>query len=66
MQKPLQTLLEKEMTRKEFMATLGFGAASVLGFGSLLKLMGVGSQISNHNHVSTGYGSSVYGGVKHS
>jgi Trp operon repressor len=65
MQKPLQTLLEKEMTRKEFMTTLGVGVASVMGFSSLLKLAGVGQQASHHN-VSSGYGSSAYGGVKNS
>ncbi len=62
MNKHLATIMQKEMTRKEFIATVGFGAASVLGFGSLLRML-TGK---NHSLVgnSGGYGSSAYGGRK--
>jgi hypothetical protein len=63
MHKNVQTLLQKEMTRKEFMATLGFGAATVMGFGSILKLLG-GAPATSKKQVSSGYGSSAYGGSK--
>ncbi|HEY8999502.1 MAG TPA: hypothetical protein VIM53_04275 [Candidatus Saccharimonadales bacterium] len=58
----INNLMQKEMTRKEFLTTLGFGVASVLGFSSVLKMLfGKGEQ---HFQASNmGYGSSVYGGV---
>jgi hypothetical protein len=56
MDKPIQTLMQKEMTRKEFLATVGLGVASILGFSSLLKLLGL-----KGNHQSSGYGSRGYG-----
>ncbi len=59
MNKHLETLMQKEMTRKEFLATLGLGIATVLGFGSLLKLLTGKSSIHN---TPSGYGSSTYGG----
>ena len=57
MNKPLQGLLQKEMTRKEFLATLGLATVSVLGFGSVLRLLDVRHQDS----VSKGYGGQAYG-----
>jgi Trp operon repressor len=60
----LNNLMQKEMSRKEFIATLGLGIASVLGFSSILKLLfGKGQQTQN---ISAGYGSSAYGGNKRS
>ncbi len=58
----LNNLMQKEMTRKEFLTTMGFGVASVLGFSGVLKMLfGKGEQ---HFHgVNTGYGSSAYGGA---
>jgi hypothetical protein len=64
MHKQLNSLVKKEMTRKEFVATLGFGAATVMGFGSVLKLLGAGSHNTKQHAVSGGYGSSPYGGGK--
>ena len=58
MQKQLQTLVQKEVTRKEFMATLGLGAATIMGFGSILKLVNTRPGASQK---SSGYGSSGYG-----
>ncbi|MET0779424.1 MAG: hypothetical protein ABWY71_01180 [Candidatus Saccharimonadales bacterium] len=62
MNKPLATLMQKEVTRKEFLATLGLGVATVLGFGSIIRFLSGNGQASNH--VPAGYGSSVYGGHK--
>lgn len=60
MARPLDNLLQKEMSRKEFLATVGFGLASILGFSSLIKLL----SSSQHNSSSLSYGSSPYGGNK--
>jgi hypothetical protein len=60
MTKPIDSIMEKEMTRKEFIAVLGFGVASVLGFSTIIHLL-TGKRSPLH-HVTMGYGSSVYGG----
>lgn len=55
--------MEKEMSRKEFLATLGLGVVSILGFSSMLNfLFNKGNQ--HHGHADMGYGASVYGGRK--
>jgi hypothetical protein len=62
----INNLMEKEMSRKEFLATLGFGVASILGFSTILKFLfnkGQGQQVGK----ATGplsYGANVYGGQK--
>lgn len=58
MQRQVQELLHKEMTRHEFLATLGLGIASLLGFSSILKLLNANP---NHRRSGFGYGSSTYG-----
>lgn len=58
MSKPLQTLMQKEMTRKEFLGTLGLGLVSLLGFSSVLHLLNGKSQAHSQKG---GYGSSTYG-----
>ncbi|HEY9715254.1 MAG TPA: hypothetical protein V6C72_17415 [Chroococcales cyanobacterium] len=58
-QKQLNTLMQKEMTRKEFLATMGVGVASIMGFGTIVKLL---SGKATTNRSSMGYGSSSYGG----
>lgn len=58
MQTQVNELLQKEMSRKEFLATLGFGVASVFGLGTILRLLG------HNSSASMGYGSSSYGGNK--
>ena len=62
MTKPLATLMQKEMSRQEFLLTLGFGMASVMGFSTLIHLL-TGKSLGNHlsKHMSSGYGSSPYG-----
>jgi len=62
MVKPIETLMQKEMTRKEFLVALGFGAASILGFSSILKLMGKSSPL--QQQTGMGYGASAYGGKR--
>lgn len=62
MNKHIETLMHKEMTRKEFLATIGLGIATALGFGSLIRLLNGKSSLHN---VSSGYGSNTYGGSRH-
>lgn len=61
MQQHVQTLFQKEMTRKEFLATLGFGVASVMGLSSIIKLTTGKSLLPKHLE-QHGYGGSAYGG----
>ena len=66
MAKPVTALMQKEMTRREFLMTLGLGMASVMGFSTIIHLL-TGKSVSSHfQHRGLGYGSSVYGGPKHS
>lgn len=60
MQKQVHQILQTEMSRKDFLATLGFGVASVFGLGTILRLLGHSQQSQ-----SSGYGSSSYGGASH-
>lgn len=62
MTKPIDTLLSKEMSRKEFLATVGFGLASIMGFSTIVKLLS-GKSVGGHlGRADRGYGSSAYGG----
>jgi hypothetical protein len=61
MPKPIDALLQKEMSRKEFLMMLGFGLASVMGFSTILRLL-TGKSL-DRNHAVSGYGSSSYGGA---
>jgi hypothetical protein len=63
MNKSLAALMQKEVTRKEFLATLGLGIATILGFGSLIRFLS-GNHPGTASSIPTGYGSSVYGGHK--
>ncbi|HJQ09198.1 MAG TPA: hypothetical protein VJ836_06985 [Candidatus Saccharimonadales bacterium] len=60
MNKHVASLLHKEMTRKEFLTTLGLGIASILGIGNILRFITNQSQASDSS-VQRGYGSSTYG-----
>ncbi len=63
MNKHLDVLMHKEMTRQEFLATLGFGVAALFGLSSVVKLMTGKSHGGNRlGSVSRGYGNSAYGG----
>jgi hypothetical protein len=57
----LSTLMEKEVSRKEFLGMAGLAAASILGFGSAIKLL-TGKSIHVNQSYNHGYGSSAYGG----
>jgi len=63
--KQLEDVMNKEVTRKEFLATLGFGVASILGFSGVVKfLFGKGSSAQRSSGGTYGYGGGVYGGSK--
>lgn len=64
MSKPIDTLLQREMTRKEFMATVALGLGSIMGFSTIIRLL-TGKSLDRHfGHAGLGYGSSAYGGGK--
>ncbi len=56
-------MMHKEMTRKEFLATLGFGIATVAGFSTILRMLGKNNPW-HHDNQSVGYGGGSYGGRK--
>jgi hypothetical protein len=69
MTKQLGNLLQKEMTRKEFMATMGLGVASIMGFSTIVQVLtgkslpGLAQQSLGDSQAGrSGYGSSAYGG----
>jgi hypothetical protein len=65
MNKPINALMQKEMSRKEFLATLMFGIASIMGFSTVIRLL-TGKSADHHlgQKVSPsgfGYGGGPYG-----
>ncbi len=62
----IHELMKKEMTRKEFLGVLGFGAASLMGLGTILRFLGKENPLeqSPQAQASFSYGGGVYGGVK--
>jgi hypothetical protein len=65
MEKPLVSLMQREMNRKEFLTTLGFALASIMGFSTIIHML-TGKSVQSYLHGNTpmGYGSSPYGGGK--
>jgi len=62
----LSTLMDKEVSRKEFLGMSGLAVASIFGFGAFVKLL-TGKSLTTHHAISPssyGYGASVYGGIK--
>lgn len=55
----LDYLLQKEMSRKEFLTTVAFGLATIIGLSALLQLLG---KQNPWQPAQRGYGSSSYGG----
>ena len=54
--------MQKEMTRREFIATLALGMGSIMGFSTIIHML-TGKSFSHHGiSRSSGYGSSAYGG----
>lgn len=62
MNERLSQLAEKEVSRGEFLGILGLAVVSILGFGSLIKLL-TGTSLEHDHPVLDGYSSSVYGGT---
>lgn len=60
--KQLDTVLQKEVDRKDFLKHVGIAAAAVVGVPTLLKVVGQGNLRPSSNTV--GYGASAYGGTK--
>jgi hypothetical protein len=64
MNTPLSGLIDKEVSRGEFLSLLGLAVASVFGLGAVLKLL-TGKSLDQHTGVEQfGYGSSAYGGPR--
>lgn len=60
MKDQLESLLQKDMDRRDFLKHVAFGFAALTGVAGLLKtLNGLGKQ---QQQVSVGYGTSTYGG----
>jgi Trp operon repressor len=59
-------ILHREMTRKEFLATLGFGLATIAGFSTVLKMLGKENPWQQNTNQSVGYGGGSYGGTHRS
>ena len=57
----ISEIVQKEVTRKEFLKIAGFGIMSVMGIGSIVKLLGEKNSPLKRNNVQSGYGSSAYG-----
>lgn len=57
----LSSLMEKEISRKEFLSMSGLAIASIFGFGTIVKML-TGKSLTTAHHISSGYGSSAYGG----
>lgn len=59
----LDEILQKKMTRTEFLGLIGAGALSVVGITSLLKNLSEGTKKqSGKTAMVDGYGASTYGG----
>lgn len=56
-------LLQKEVSRKEFLGMSGLAIASIFGFGSVIKLL-TGKSLPHQQAAPSGYGTSAYGGYK--
>jgi hypothetical protein len=62
-QTPAAAIMQREVTRKEFLGALGLGMASILGFSNIIKLM-TGKSLDSHfgtEKAEAGYGASTYG-----
>jgi hypothetical protein len=58
---PAQRLLQQDVTRKEFMAIVGLGALSVLGFSSIIHFL-TGHSARPITKTNRGYSAGPYGG----
>jgi len=60
---PVSELLQKQVTRKEFMATTGLGIVSILGFSTIIHFLSgkKSSGFATTTRRTSGYGSHPYG-----
>ena len=54
-------LLQQEMSRKEFLTTLGYGVASLVGIAGVMRMFGHRGFKTGRATSSNGYGASAYG-----
>jgi hypothetical protein len=60
----IKQLMQKEMTRKQFLVTVGFGLVAILGFDRILHLFGkTNPLVDNSSLYDARFGS--YGHAKH-
>ena len=59
----LQNLLNKEVSRKEFLGITFLAIGSIMGIGTIIKLV-TGKSLESHEAFGNGYGSTAYGGRK--
>jgi Trp operon repressor len=58
----IEPLLQKEMSRREFLLTLGLGIASIFGFSTIIHMLtGKSFESRINQHFEKGYSSSSYG-----
>lgn len=61
MQKNIADIMQREMTRQEFITTLGFGVLSIFGFSTILHML-TGKTFGQSSHQQgNGYGANGYG-----
>lgn len=58
----LDSLLQQEVSRQEFLGMIGLAVGSILGFGTIIRLLTGQSLGTQQSH--TGYSNSVFGGGK--
>jgi len=58
---PLQELLLRDVSRKEFIATLGLGALSIFGLSTIIRFLTGHHMSAGRQESQSGYGSSAYG-----
>ena len=63
MSQQLDKLMQTEMTRKQFLKTLGTGLLALLGLSAILRALDYEATNSRNLSGSYGYGSSPYGGA---
>jgi hypothetical protein len=61
----LTNLMDKEVSRKEFLGMSALAIGSVFGLGTVIKLL-TGKSLEGGRSISSGYGASAYGGSKES
>jgi hypothetical protein len=59
MAKPINQMLSKQMSRKQFLANTGAAVVTMVGVSTVLKSFGL-----QQEEATKGYGSSTYGGAK--